>query len=405
LRIPQRVEKATVVAQEGLPITKTLDWIDLSFQPEIKVPADAWADWDAVKQVPITVGEKYPDGTTAKVLTTVCYPADLFDKVKWHDGSPLTLADFVFQWIATIDPGKEDSPNYDAAVAETVSAFLAHFKGFKISSTDPLCIENYDDLYQLDAENNINDLTSWWPEQFTYGTGAWHSVGLGLQADADGKLAFSADKADAKGVEWMSMIAGPSLEILKGYLDTATAENYIPYAPTMGQYVTADEAAARYANLAIWYTERNHFWIGTGPFYLYRVFPVEQTVTLQRNPDFPDMANKWSNYGEPKIPVAEVDGPGQIAAGEEATFDVFVTFKEQPYPVAELAKVSYLVFDANGTLVTSGDATNVAEGQYQVVLGSDVTGAMASGSYKMEVAAVSNLVSVPGFASFEFIVP
>ena len=49
-----------------------------------------------------------------------------------------------------------------------------------------------------------------------YGPGAWHNLALGVQADAEKKLAFSADKADTNKVEWMSYIAGPSLEILKG---------------------------------------------------------------------------------------------------------------------------------------------------------------------------------------------
>ncbi len=217
-------------------------------------------------------------------------------------------------------------------------------------STDPLTIETYDDLFNLDAEVLVYGST-WWPN-YTYGPLAWHTNAIGVQAEADKKLAFSTDKATANNIEWMSYVAGPSLEILKGYVDASLTEPYIPYAPTLGEYVTAEEAAARYANLAAWYEERGNFWVGTGPFYLYRVFPVEQTVTLQRNPDFPDMADKWSGFGEPKIATVELDGPGQVATGTEAVFDVFVTFKDEPYPADEVASVKYLVFDANGNLVT-----------------------------------------------------
>ena len=56
----QRLQRAEVVAQEGLPMTKTLDWIDLKFAPEIKVPSDAWVDWDAKNQKFITAAEKFP---------------------------------------------------------------------------------------------------------------------------------------------------------------------------------------------------------------------------------------------------------------------------------------------------------------------------------------------------------
>jgi peptide/nickel transport system substrate-binding protein len=409
LRWPQRIESATVVAKEGLPIATNLDWVDFSFAPEIPVPAEAWSDWNAVDQVFITAGEKFPEGTTANSKVTVCYPADLFTTIKWHDGSPMTVGDFVYGMIMTFDPGKEDSAIFDEALKSTLDAFLGHFKGVQITSTDPLCIDTYEDLFAIDAENNVADTSPvqslWYPGLWTYGTGAWHNITLGALAEEHGDLAFSTDKATAKNVEWTSFVAGPSLEILAAEMEAATAENYIPYAPTMSQFVTADEATARWANLGAWYAARNNFWIGNGPFMLYQVYPVEGTVTLQRFSDYPDMSNKWASFGEPKLPVAELDGPGQVAAGEEATFDVFVTYKDQPYPDAEMTGVTYLVFDAVGGLVTQGEATLVTDGQYQVVLGADVTGTMASGSYKLEVAAVSSLITLPGFATLEFIVP
>lgn len=401
LALPQRIEKADVVVQEGIPVGKTLDWVTLSTAPTIEVPGDAWVDWDAVNQKFITAAEAYTSTLTAKTKVTVTYPANLWETVKWHDGSPLTMGDFVMSMILTWDPGKADSAIYDEAQAETVAAFMDHFKGVKVVSTDPLTIETYDDLYQLDAENFVS---TWWPN-YTYGPGAWHNMALGVLADGEGKLAFSADKADKNTVEWMSYVAGPSLEILKGYLDANVAAPAIPYAATMSQYVTAEEAAARYANLAAWYEARGNFWLGTGPFYLYRVFPVEQTVTLQRNPDYPDMAEKWAGYGEPKLATVEIDGAGQVPAGTEAVFDVFVTAMDAPYPAAEVATVKYLVFDGVGNLVASGDAAPVADGQYQVTLGADVTGALTSGAYKLEVAVAVTPVSVPAFGSLEFIVP
>ena len=77
----------------------------------------------------------------------------------------------------------------------------------------------------------------------------------------------------------------------------------------MGEYVTADEAAARYANLQAWYDLKKHFYVGNGPYYLDGVFPTENTVTVARNPNFTDLANKWDRFGEPKMATVEVDGP------------------------------------------------------------------------------------------------
>jgi peptide/nickel transport system substrate-binding protein len=392
---PQRIEGATVTAVEGLPIAKTLDWVGLEFADQIDVPADAWADWDATTQTFIPAGE----GVTANVKVTVTYPSDLWTTITWHDGSPITIGDFVIGMITGFDMAKPESLNYDEANVPAFEAFMSHFKGVKITSVDPLTIETYDDQYYLDAEWIVRYVGTWYPN-YGYGTAAWHNLALGLQADADGALVFTADKADALGVEWMSWIGGPSLDILAGYLEADVAAPFIPYEPTLGQYVTADEAAARYANLQNWYDTHRHFWIGTGPFYLDAVFPVEGSITLTRYDAYPDPSDKWSRFTAPKISVVDLTGPASIAIGEEATFDVFVTYEDAPYPAAEIDTVKFLLFDATNTLVASGDATLVSDGQYQIVL---PTTGLAAGSNKLEVAVASNVVSIPTFQAYEFV--
>jgi len=393
---PQRAEGLTVVAKEGLPITKTLDWVNLSFQAEdIPVPADAWSDWDAEAQTFIPAGE----GKTAQVKITWTYPADLFDTVQWHDGSQLSVADFVMGMILTFDPGKEASGLYDEAYVPGLEAYMATFKGVQIESTNPLVISTYTDSYALDAETFGS---SWWPN-YGYGPGAWHNLTPAIMAESAGEIAFTTDKAGVKEVEWTNFIDGPTLEVQKKYLDQATAESFIPYAATLGQYITADEAKARYENLAKWFGDHGHFWIGTGPFYLDKVFTTEGNLVLKRNENFPDLADKWALFSQPKVGLAEISGDGQVMVGQEANFDVFVTYNNEAYPANELASVKYLVFNGNNELVATGDAEFVSDGQYKVTLGADVTGKFEAGANKVEVAVVSKLVSIPAFASFEFV--
>ena len=134
---PLRYESAAIRAQEGLPIGKTLDWVSLEFVPEIAVPEDTLVDWNAADQVFITAAEKFPEGTTAKVKSVVVYPADLFETVKWHDGSPISVADFMIYMIMQFDPAKPESAIYDKSIAPNLDAFLANFKGFKIALHRP----------------------------------------------------------------------------------------------------------------------------------------------------------------------------------------------------------------------------------------------------------------------------
>ncbi len=89
--------------------------------------------------------------------------------------------------------------------------------------------------------------------------------------------------------------------------------------------------------------------------------------------------------------------------GEEATFEVTVTYKDEPYPAAEIGEVKYLIFDSESNLITTGTAELVEDGKYQVVLGSDVTGKLEAGSNSIEVAVTSLVVSIPSFAKMEFV--
>ncbi|MEP0806329.1 MAG: hypothetical protein HRF47_12610 [Chloroflexota bacterium] len=337
--------------------------------------------------------------TTALRKSVVTYPSSLFTDYKWHDGSTFSPADFIMWLIMQFDPGKPASPIFDEAAVSNLEFFLSNFKGVRITSTDPFTAEWYTDAYALDAELNVTTL---WPE-YGYGNAPWHMIAMGNLAEAAGELAYTADKADAKQVEWMSFIDGPSLEILGKYLDQAEAESYIPYAPTLGQYITAEEAAARYANMKAWYAEHGHYWVNSGPYMLDKVFSVEKTLTLKNNDNYIDLADKWARFASPRIAEAEVDGEGRVTIGQEAVFDVFVTFEGEPYASADIAEVKYLLFNANGELAATGVAEAAGEGQYTVTLPADVTSKLPAGSNKLEVVVVSKLVSIPTFAPFEFV--
>jgi len=396
---PQRVERAEVTVLEGLPVGKTLNWVDLQFAEEIVVPDDAWADWDAAEQRFITAGEKYTETQTVARKSIVYYPDDLYETVKWHDGSSFSIADVLMGMILTFDRAQEESPYYDAAAVASYNSFMSAFRGVKILSTDPLIIETYSNLWNLDAELNV---TFWWP-YYAQGQGSWHAVTLGLMAEDAGEAAFSASKADELEVEWLSYIAGPTISILKGQLDAALAESFVPYAPTMGDYLTAAEAKARYENLKAWYDQFGHFWVGTGPLYLERAYTVEKTVSLKRNAEFPDLSEKWTGFAEPMLADVFVDGPDRVTIGSEAIYDVFVDFEGDPYPMRDIDQVSYLVFDATGELVTVGNAVAVDDGLWEVVLGADLTSQLAAGSNRLEVVVVSKRVAVPSTDALVFV--
>ena len=299
LRWPQRIESAECVVKTGLPVTKTLDWVDLSFAPAIEVPDDAWADWDAATQTFITASGMPSPTLVANTQCTVTYPADLFTAVTWHDGSPLDLSDIIMRLILTFDRGKPDSAIYDESAVGNLEQFLEHFRGVQIVSTDPLVITTYDDRITLDAELLV---LPWWPN-YDLGPGAWHNLAAAIRAEAAGELAFSQAKADQRGVPWTDFVGGDSLPILADWMNQSAAEDYIPYEPTLGGYVTQGEADARWSALQAWYAARSHFWLGTGPFYLASVDPGVPTLTLEHFGAFPDASGRWDAFAAPPNPI------------------------------------------------------------------------------------------------------
>jgi peptide/nickel transport system substrate-binding protein len=399
---PQRIESATLTYKKGLPIVQNLDWLDVETADQIDVPADAWVDWDATAQKFITASEKFPEGSTANTKSVVTYPADLYETVKWHDGSPISAGDFVMSFIELFDRAKPESAVYDESYVPSFESVLTGLKGIRITSTDPLVIEYYSDLYSGDAELNI---LPWWPISPTglSGENSWPILAISNLAEANGELAYSADKSDLEKIDRTSWVGGPSMEILAKYLEQAASETYIPYEPTLGQFVTQEEAAARYANFQKWYDQHGHFWVGTGPYYLDKVFTTEKSLVLKPNTEFVDKADRWAAFSEPKLASIQLDGPAQVKAGEEAVFDATVTFKDQPYAQADIQFVKYILYDATGAVVDIGLADLVAEGQYQVTLSAETTTTLPTGSARLEVAVVPVPVAIPAFTSIDFV--
>jgi hypothetical protein len=127
-------------------------------------------------------------------------------------------------------------------------------------------------------------------------------------------------------------------------------------------------------------------------------------VVVKNNPDYPDLANKWDRFGEAMLPVVDASGPSKVSIGKEATFDVLASFKDAPYPAADMESVLFLLYDADGNLVSKGLAELVTDGQYAIKLTAEMTAKLKEGASKLEIVAISKAVTVPVFAPVTFVV-
>jgi peptide/nickel transport system substrate-binding protein len=394
---PQRIKSAEVYAEKGLPITKTLDWLTLNFVPSIDVPPEAWVDWDPVAERFITARELHPKGLKARTKTVVRYADNLWE-TRWHDGNNLSLADFVFGFILGFDRAKPKSAIFDEAAVPAFKTFMSQFRGARIVEKNPLVVEMYSDQLFPDVETIAASRSG----EFYINT-PWHELALGVMAERNRELAFSASKADRLKVQWLSYISGPSLAVLDRHLAVALKEAFIPYRNTLGEYLNPREATERYEKLRDWRQTRKHFWVSNGPFYLHTVYPVEKIVVLRKSQLFSDPADKWVRFVAPPIADVEVAGPRMVKVGSNVEFQVQVTFQGKPYPTKDIEFVRYLLFDARGELVELGNAESVGEGVWSVALNSKQTARLALGSNRLEAAVTSRVVALPSFRSFRFV--
>src|SRR5262249_12936526 len=158
-------------------------------------------------------------------------------------------------------------------------------------------------------------------------------LALGILAESNGRLAFSADKAEKLKIERMSYIAGPSLPILEDYLKQAEAEGYIPYEKTLGKYVTKEQPRHGYAAVRKGYDKRKHLWVGNGPYTVESVHSLEKTLVMRRFDEFRTLDPRWLSFAEPRVATVAVAGPARVTIGAPAEFRITVSFKETPYPV------------------------------------------------------------------------
>jgi hypothetical protein len=92
-----------------------------------------------------------------------------------------------------------------------------------------------------------------------------------------------------------------------------------------------------------------------------------------------------------------------VTPGEEAAYDVFVTFQGEPYASDAIDSVGYLVLDATGALAFTGEAEASGDGIFVVTLSADQTSGLVPGANRLEVVVVSKAVAIPSSASFDFV--
>lgn len=402
LPMPNRFVSATLELLEGAKTISSSDWLELKLVNKIEVPSDAWYDWDVANQKVIFA----PAGTTARAKATVNY-GDVIGKVEYHDGSVMTLADWLVPWALDFERADSTSALYDAASPPAFASFRDMFKGMRVVSESPLIIEYYIDYANIDAELivaqacailNIDSPT--WGTATNWPSVPWHVKAIGILAEEKGLLAFSSKKAADKNVEWMSYIGGPSLAVLDDLLTEAKDTGYIPFENLAN--VTTEEISARYDNLRSFYETYRHFYPANGPYILETMDYVGHIAVLEAFRGYQYRADRWSWLTAPPIPESSLEVPGRVVSvpGSEIAFTLELSYKGKPYANNRIDFVKYVVIDSVGNVITSGQALPKLEGEWEI----KVREALEAGTYNLMTIALSKDVAIPGSLQTPFTV-
>jgi len=403
LYFPWLIDHAVVEKNSDVIMFQTMDWVTLTNNDNIVPPADAYYDWDAVAQRWITIGEQFPDGTTARTTTTVTLRDDLYEN-KWHDGSNLSFADFYFKYLLSAARAKVDSPYYDSSTVSGYETGLQTNKGMKILSTDPIVVQFWDDLAYFDAEEQAYQFMYTFCPTWNYGSAPWHVMAAALIGEEKQEFAFSADKAEELEVNRVSFIAGPTLELLKADAREAANENFVPFPSELLKVMDPGEPYARFNNMIDFLDTYGHLWIGDGPMMVTSVDTVARQIVISRFADYRYTNEAFMQFATPRYADISLSGPDVIAAGDVASFDVTLTFQGEAYPMTDITSVAWLIVDATGQVAADGQGELVADGAATITLPADVTAGLAEGSTTLEIVAVLVPVAKPSYGSTTFLV-
>ena len=96
-------------------------------------------------------------------------------------------------------------------------------------------------------------------------------------------------------------------------------------------------------------------------------------------------------------------GPTRIKSGDEATFQVEVSFNGEPYALEYIQEVKFIVLDATGQVALSGYGTPVVDGLFEITLSAEDTAKLPTGSNRIEAIVLPTLVAAASFDAHTFV--
>jgi len=340
---------------------------------KLDVPSDA-VNWDPTSQKWVTMNGKK---ATSKITYDLAWS-------NWHNGQKMNMNDVLYsvyfaqEWgSAQTEDDKTFDPEYTPTASQSAKTLIA------VRPIDDDTIEVYVDFWHFD-DSEIADWGGVWV------TMPWEVMAAMEQAVLDGKASFSRTDAQAKSLNWFSLIIPRDAQLIRQYLEDFSASGAVPK-PLQG---FETDANSRYFGTIQWIKQKNHAVISNGPFYLDSYSPEARTITIKAfdDPTYPYPAGYWSKFEDVDLPqITKISVPEKITKG---------TALDIPIKTIHATDLYYFVNDGTGTEVTSG-IIPIQNDSAQILILPEITASMDGGN-DLKVYAISDSVLKPDIYTTSF---
>ncbi|MEM3833090.1 MAG: ABC transporter substrate-binding protein [Thermoprotei archaeon] len=347
-------------------------------EPTVPVPSDAMI-WNT------TTKSWQPVGSNVKAKVQIVYNFDF--RGGWHDGSPITMNDVIYQLYMFFQWASGTTPS-DSYYTSVVGYMIPLIKGIKIINSTSIAV--YGNYWYPDP-SMILDFYDFFPAVPWYLYAAMEKVVVDYN-----KARFSQTDASAAGVEWLNLITSGDAALIKQALTDMMNSNFVPKA--LSGYISSSDVGAYYQRAINFINTYNHAIIGDGPFKLVEYNSASNYIHAVAFENYPYGPDRWSQWAKVLKPEVSIRVPPVAFSGIPLTINIPVTVEGKIYTDAT---VYYYVYSSANVPVLNGTATPSATG-FTVTLSPSDLAKLSPGTYVVKVYVLGAQYGVPVTASASF---
>jgi hypothetical protein len=309
----------------------------------------------------------------------------------FHDKSPMTVADVLYPLSFA---SRSHDPSIDASTAQ-VREWLAGVRLLRAEQD----VKDFGEakytfqvhIVEVYIRHSLADPLQLASVAAPWSTLPWNLIVLMEEGVKRGFAAFSEEEAKRRRVPWLDLARDKALkERLAALVEEFRRQGYVPV--PLKDFVTPDQARARWTALKQFYDKHGHFLVTNGPYQLAQWSPDTVVLKAFRDSSYPLGLGSFNQYPIPRRAYAsklEVRRDRlEIQAEVEKVFTFQRSYKIEREPLrpqsseeraAELPVCHYLVVGPTGDVATAGTAKYEGSGVFTV----DFGGKLKPGAYSI----------------------